>query len=54
MLNRKQIQEYKVNGFTVYRNFLKTTSIDNIINEVNSVINSKKKFKGNYYGNGTG
>ena len=45
MLNRKQIQEYKVNGFTVYRNFLKTTSIDNIINEVNSVINSKKSSK---------
>ena len=45
MLNRKQIQEYKVNGFTVYRNFLKKTSIDNIINEVNSVINSKKSSK---------
>ena len=45
MLNRKQIQEYKINGFTVYRNFLNKISIDKILNEVNSVISTKKNSK---------
>jgi len=45
MLNRKQIQEYKINGFTVYRNFLNKITIENILNEVNSVINSNRNSK---------
>ncbi len=45
MLNRKQIQEYKINGFTVYRNFLNKISIDKILNEVDSVISTKKNSK---------
>tara|TARA_Y100000294_G_C8532071_1_gene327414 strand:+ start:85 stop:915 length:831 start_codon:yes stop_codon:yes gene_type:complete len=42
MLNRRQLEEYKNDGFTIYKNFLNKLIIKNIINEVNSVITSKK------------
>ena len=53
MLNRKQIQEYKINGFTVYRNFLNKISMldikadfshaEDICNGIFKISTSKKR-----------